>query len=254
MALTFAGILEGCSPRSTDNSSQTEPLGDDQRVAVKLALEPPEPLSAAALQEIRTEMTGPFEGGGPFFSEDTAERFSKQFGRAAIPVLIGFLEEDISFRAKGKIAFYLGKFRNEGFGIHPAVLPIMNLIDRSSAIPIGEHREFMLVFSMYGLGYTKDDVAFAFLKKLATDDYWRRFSLVPFGVPAASFSTHAKFLRKLRQGAINGIGDAGNPKALDVLDELRKGEARDLRKYIDQVKKVCKERISGRPYRGNEVP
>lgn len=199
------------------------------------------PTSSTA-ELVRAEM---IREGGRFFDEESAEVFIKQYGKEAVAVEIAMLNEDISPYIKGKICFYLGKYLDDSGSTHTAVRPIIRLIEKAADRPVGKGEEFMISFAMDGLGFTGDDEALAFLKKLASEEYWGKYLLQPFGNPGAQHGTEAKFLKSLRENALRGLGLAGKQKAIDILEDLRSGEASDLAPKVDIWINHAEKRISG---------
>ena len=197
-------------------------------------------LSPATIDEIRTALTAAPERGGPFFSEIHAEAFVQKYGFGAVPVLIGLLQEDVVPRNKGRICFYLGKFRDAR-----AVQPIIDLIEKAAGAPVGKDEQFMLRFAMHGLGFTGEKVALDFLRKLARNEYWDKFTFRPFG-EKGSYATVEGCRKEMRRWALRGIGGSGTEYGLTLLRELKEGDAADLVKDVDCWIRECGDRITGK--------
>ena len=106
---------------------------------------------------------------------------------------------------------------------------------------------------MVGLGYTKDRKALASLKRMVSEDYWRRYSLESFGQEGPQPETHGNYLMSLRECALRGIASAGTTEALNILVGLRRGPCKDLTHKIKAWEKICKRRIKASPQDPNIV-
>ena len=173
-------------------------------------------LSDTALNAIRAEMDV------HEWREWEAEAFVEKYGADAVPVLIGMLKEKgVSPFTKGKAAVYLGKFRQPS-----AVQPIIALIESPLSEEIDVQEKSRLYGALLGLGFIGSDEALDYLKKLAGDDYWLKR-------PERPRMTHTKMNEEqtrceLRTMTINSIGVAGNDKAIEILEELKRGAASDM--------------------------
>lgn len=206
-------------------------------------------LAAEDVIKIRRELEHIDGEPGPYFSEDSAEKFVHSYGPDAVPVLVAMLEdENISVRSKGRVAFYLGKF-----GDSKTVPVIWNLIARTSNGSIEKDEQFLLYFAMYGLGYAGSSGALEHLRELAGANYWTPRTVTPYGPNGSQFSTRTQFIKSLCEAALGALGDAGTTEAKAVLLQLKNAGAQDLHDTIDLWIEECERRIKGEPYTGDEL-
>ncbi len=207
-AEAFWKKLEGFGRPVGKNVTPEAPSGGEQH--------PPSALSAADKAAMRSEMDV------NEWREWEAEAFVEKYGADAVPVLIGMLQEkDVSPSAKGKAAFYLGKFRQPS-----AIKPIIALIESPLPEEIGTQEKPRLYGALLGLGFIGSDEALDYLKKLASDDYWLKRPERP-RMPHTKMNEE-QTRRELRTMTINSIGVAGNDKAIETLEELKRGAASDM--------------------------
>ncbi len=195
--------------------------------------------------DIRDELLKPLDAGGRFFSETTAEKFADKYGVESVPILIDLLQEDgIHPAHKGKISFYLGKIKPpSNTTIHPAVEPIMKLIEDQRNNPCAEDEQFMIGFAMLGLGFTGENAAIDYLESKVDAANWTGYQFVPFSPPGSDFGSPEDCLIYLRLRAVRGISVSAKPESLKVLNRLKKGKGSDFAGKISSNKKYCKKRI-----------
>ena len=164
------------------------------------------------------------------FNEDTAERFVKEKGVEVIPILIALLKEDLSPGVKSRVVITLGKYKDP-----QGVQPLIDLIEKIIKSPVEKDNVKLLGFTMDGLGFLDRPEAFDYLIKLASVEYWKDVTLVPFG-PSSGTSTVQGLQFYLRRWAVRGMAIGRYPLSLVYLKKLKESvqEDKDLIKYIDE--------------------
>jgi len=172
--------------------------------------------------------------GRRFATEEGAQQTAEKYGAAAVPFLIEMFQTqdaEVGGARKSKIAFYLGKFRDTR-----AVQPMVDFIESPLPQEMTEDQLGAILGTMMGLGFIGDEVSLEYLKRLASEDYWLNRPVHP-RVPEVSnnYPYHREggmseqdTRGKFREYALEGLGLAGNKKAIEILEELKEGAAKDM--------------------------
>ena len=174
-----------------------------------------------------------------YFGETRAEKFFKERGPSAVPVLCAILREDISPRVKGKIAFYLGKS-----GDARGTKATIDLIERAKREPIGQDEEYMLEYAMLGLGFTREKKALALLEKASWEEFWEGTTGRSRSGKGADQAIENR-KRHLRRRAAFAISLAGNQEALGILTKMKASASADSIEHAETCIHECQRRISG---------
>ena len=185
-----------------------------------------------------------------YYGETTAEDFAETYGDDAIPVLLGILKSgDADRYSLGKVCLYLGKM-----GAQDTLEPMKQVVKRPLPKELGKNQYSDIYSTMVGIAFLGTDDAFKYLKQLATDEYWAKRKTHPT-IPHLK-RNEAKARKRLRQMALNSIGYVGNEKAKGVLEELRRTEASDMQREVDDALEEVEYRLAGKHLldRGKYMP
>jgi len=163
-------------------------------------------------------------------TEEGAQKTAEKYGADAVPFLIEMLEGETPARTKGRIAYYLGKFRDaRGFQA------MIALIERPLPEVMTEDELHMIHFTIVALGFTGNDVALRYLQRLAGEEYWLSRAVHP-RIPEVKELPYYRNTgmdeqvtrRELRRYAVLALGLAGNEQAIEILEELKEGAVKDI--------------------------
>ena len=175
------------------------------------------------IEKIKKEITE-----SPFFGAKTADMFIKKYGSEAIPLLIDLLKGDLPPHFKGKVSYYLGRYKEAR-----TIQPMIDLIEQTIKSPITSEGLDLLKFTMCGIGFTDRPEGYTYLIKLVNEEYWKNVTFVPYSAPEASDERNLKVY--LRQWAVNGISCGDSQTSLTHLKDLQKNGPETLKKHIDSV-------------------
>lgn len=180
-------------------------------------------------------------------TEEIAERFNATYGHAVLENGIAMLNENYSPKTKGKICLYLAKYPiNNEMTTHPASCAIISFIRNITADSIDSNERMpALSYAIGSLGFCKDKQSRDYLSSLASTKYWEKCSFQPNGKQSSVYGTVQSCKNALRKSALYALAYSGKPEALNEIEKLKTGDAKDLLNIFDAVTEELKDRQSG---------